>query len=160
VKKMTRLELQPKEAEPMTPPKVQPKPFIQRLKQLKVPRLKPELLLLSGAVLAAIGLTLTQPEVAPPNRAPDPSQFCQEIVQLKAAISREQLAQLLTVPERGKRSQVQSIVKQPYCRMPTLSIRAGAMTERDAYPLASDPQTWIVILYEGESYVGYGFKRS
>lgn len=146
----------------MTQPKVQPQPLMERLKQLKlkVPRLKPEPLLIGSALIAAIGLTLTQPEVAPPSRGPDPSLFCQEIVQPKATVSREQLAKLLTVPERGDRSQVQNIVKQPYCRMPSLSIRAGTMTERDAYPLASDPQTWIVILYEGKTYVGYGFKRA
>lgn len=153
-------QMQTKKAEKMTPPEVQPKPLMQWFKQLKVPRIKPEPLLLGGALLAAIGLTLTQPEIAPPSRGPDPSQFCQEIVQPKAAVSREQLAQLLTVPERGDRIKVQSIVKQPYCRMPSLSIRSGATTERDAYPLASDPQTWIVILYEGKTYVGYGFKRA
>jgi hypothetical protein len=151
-----------KEVKKMTQPKVQAQPLIERLKQLKlkVSRLKPEPLLIGSALIAAISLTLTQPEVAPPRRGPDPSLFCQEIVQPKAAVSREQLAKLLTVPERGDRSKVQNIVKEPYCRMPSLSIRAGATTERDAYPLASDPQTWIVILYEGKTYVGYGFKRA
>lgn len=156
---MTPPELQTKEAETMTPSEVQPKPQKSWLKQLKVPQLKPELLLIGGALLAAIGLTLTQPDVAPPRHDPDPIQFCQEIVQPKATVSREQLAKLLTVPERGSRSQVQAIVKEPYCRMPNLSIRSGAITERVAYPLASDPQTWLVILYEGKTYVGYGFKR-
>jgi hypothetical protein len=157
---MTPPEVQLKDEKQMAPAEVQPKPLVQWFKQLKVPRLKLEQLLLSGAVVAAVGLALNQPEVAPPNRGPDPSVFCQEIVQPKAALSREQLAQLLTVPERDKRAKVQAIVKQPYCRMPSLSIRTKATTERDAYPLVSDPQTWVVILYEGETYVGYGFKRS
>ncbi len=157
---MTPPDVQPKEEEKITPLDVQPKPLMQWLKPLKVPRLKLEQLLLSGAALAAVGLLVSQPEVAPPGPALDPSQFCQEIVQPKAAVSREQLAQLLTVPERGDRTKVQRIVKEPYCRMPSLSIRAGTMTERDAYPLASDSQTWLVILYEGKTYVGYGFKRA
>lgn len=148
-----------KEEEKMTPD-VQPKPLIPWLNPLKVPRLKLEPLLLGGAALAVVGLLLSQPDVAPPSPALDPSQFCQEIVQPKAAVSREQLAQLLTVPERGDRTKVQMIVKEPYCQMPSLSIRAGTLTERDAYPLASDSQTWIVILYEGKTYVGYGFKRA
>jgi hypothetical protein len=156
---MTPPELQTKEAENMTPPEVQPKPLMAWFKQLKVPRLKPEPLLIGGALLAAIGLTLTQPNLEPPTRELDPTQFCQEIVEPKATVSREQLAKLLAIPERGSRSQVQAIVKEPYCRMPNLSIRAGAITERVAYPLASDPQTWLVILYEGKTYVGYGFKR-
>jgi hypothetical protein len=156
---MTPPELQTKEAENMTPPQVQSKPLVPWFKQLKVPRLKPEPLLICGALLAAIGLTLTQPNLEPPTRELDPTQFCQEIVEPKATVSREQLAKLLAIPERGSRSQVQVIVKEPYCRMPNLSIRAGAITERVAYPLASDPQTWLVILYEGKTYVGYGFKR-
>ncbi len=144
----------------MTQPQVQPKPLKERLKQLKLPRMKAESLLLGGALVAAIGLTIAENDVTPVSRVPDPSQFCQEIVQPKASVSREQLSKLLTVSERGDRAKVQGILKQPYCRMPSLSIRAGATTERDAYPLASDPQTWLVVLYEGKTYVGYGFKRS
>jgi hypothetical protein len=157
---MAKSQEQLKEEEKITQPEVLSKPVSKGLRQLKPPRLKPDQLLLSGAVLAAIGLALIQPEVTPPKQGVNPSYFCQEIVQPKATVSREQLAQLLTVPERGDRIKVQSIVKQPYCRMPNLSIRAGTMTERAAYPLASDPQTWIVILYEGRTYVGYGFKRA
>lgn len=151
--------LLPKEEKPMTPPEVQQKSLEQWLKQLKVLPLKLDQLLLGGAVLAAIGLAIAQLEVAPPDREIDPSQFCQEIVQPKAAVTREQLATLLTIPERDKRVKVQAIAKQPYCKMPSLNIRAGAMTERDVYPLASDPQTWLIVAYEGDSYVGYGFKR-
>lgn len=152
----------------MTQPQLQNKPLKERLKQLKLPKIKVETLLLGGALVAAIGLVFSQPDSEPKSNAPDPNQFCQEIVQPKASVSREQLAKLLTVPERGDnpigipsdRAKVQRILKSPYCRMPSLSIRAGATTERDAYPLASDSQTWIVVMYEGKSYVGYGFKRS
>lgn len=144
----------------MTQPQLQPKPLKARLKQLKLPRIKAESLLLGGALISAIGLVFTQPDIEPISPGPNPKQFCQEIVQPKASVSRQQLAKLLTVPERGDRTKVQGILKQPYCRLPNLSIRAGATTERDAYPLASDSQTWIVVLYEGKTYVGYGFKRS
>jgi hypothetical protein len=149
-----------KEVHKMTQPQVQPKPLKERLKQLKLPGIKAESLLLGGALVAAIGLTIAQNDVTPVSRPTDPSEFCQEIVQPKASVSREQLAQLLTVPERGDRAKVQAILKPPYCRMPSLSLRAKVITERDVYPLAADSQTWLVVLYEGKSYVGYGFKRS
>ncbi len=152
--------LLPKEEKLMTPPEVSKKSPMEWLKQLKLPKLKLEQLLISGAVVAVIGLVLTQPKVAPPNIGPDPNQFCQEIVQPKALITREQLAKLLTIPERDKRAKVQGIIKQPYCKMPSVSIRAGATTEREAYPLASEPQTWLVVAYEGGTYVGYGLKRN
>lgn len=152
--------------EEMSPPqvqptKVQPKRLMRSLKALKLPQLKPDHILLGGAVLAAIGLTIAQMQVAPPpSQGLDPNQFCQEIVEPQASVSREQLAQLLTVPERGDRAKVKAIVKEPYCRMQPLVIRSGTTTEREAYPLTSDPQTWIVILYEGKTYVGYGLKRA
>ncbi len=85
---------------------------------------------------------------------------CEKIVQPKATISREQLAKLLSIPERSQRNIVQEILKQPYCQLPSLSIRTGAKTERDVYPLAFDPQTSLIVLYEGKSYVGYGFKHN
>lgn len=156
---MTLPDIQLANAQP-TNIQPRPQPPTPWYKKLKLPKIKLDHLLLSGAVLAAIGLTVVQQQEAPPTVGPDPNRFCQEIVQPKAVVSRDQLAQLLTVPERGERAQVQAIIKQPYCRMPALSIRAGATTERDAYPLAFDPQTWLVVLYEGGTYVGYGFKRS
>lgn len=152
--------LLPKEEKQMTPPEVPKKSLMEWFNQLKFPRVKLEYLLIGGAVLAVIGLVLTQPQVTPPSNELDPNQFCQEIVQPQAVVTRDQLAKLLTIPERDKRVKVQAIVKQPYCKMLNLSIRAGATTEREAYPLDSDPQTWLVVAYEGDSYVGYGLKRN
>ena len=84
---------------------------------------------------------------------------CQAVVQHQQ-LSRQQLAQLLSVPERSQRRYVQEILKAPYCRLSSLNIRAGATTERDVYRLAFDQQTDLIVLYEGQSYVGYGFKHS
>lgn len=150
-----------KEEKQMTPSEVQNNLPLEAFKPLKRQRFKLDQLLLGGAVVAAIGLAIAQLQVAPSNhQGIDPSQFCQEIVQPKAVVTREQLAKLLTISERDQRAKVQGIVKQPYCKLPSLSIRAGATVERDLYPFASDAQTWLVIAYEGDTYVGYGFKRN
>lgn len=82
---------------------------------------------------------------------------CQGTVNVEAQVSREQLAQLLTVPERDSKARVQDILKEPYCQLPGLTIRAGVTAERDIYPLDFDPQTRLVILYEGDEYAGYRF---
>jgi hypothetical protein len=74
-----------KEVHKMTQPQVQPKPLKERLKQLKLPGIKAESLLLCGALVAAIGLTIAQNDVTPVSRPTDPSEFCQEIVQPKAS---------------------------------------------------------------------------
>lgn len=82
---------------------------------------------------------------------------CEAIVQTEARLTREQLAQLLIIPERDSKERVRQIVSEPYCRLPELNVRSGVVAEREAYPLAFDPQTQLVILYENDEYAGYRF---
>jgi hypothetical protein len=82
---------------------------------------------------------------------------CQGAVNEQVRLSREQLAQFLTVPERDSRDRVSQIVGEPYCQLQSLQVRAGVAAERQVYPLAFDPQTRLVILYEGNEYAGYRF---
>ncbi|MEM6256228.1 MAG: hypothetical protein AAF821_25220 [Cyanobacteria bacterium P01_D01_bin.156] len=84
--------------------------------------------------------------------------LCQNIVSSQTVLSRQQLTQLLTVPERENRQAIETIVEAPYCTLNAIEVRAGVTAERAAYPLAFDPNTWLVVLYENEEYVGYGFK--
>ncbi len=132
--------------------------FLNQLPKIAKQKLEP--MLVGGFLLAAASLMLfSLPNQTARVRPVNPALFCEEMVLPKAQLSGEQLAKLLTVPEPAARTKVQEILKQPYCRLPSLSVRVGAITDRDAYPLAFDPQTWLVVLYEGENYVGYGFKR-
>lgn len=82
---------------------------------------------------------------------------CSQVVSDQAKLSREQLANLLTIPERDAKSKVRQIVSEPYCQLPTLKVRSGVEAEREAYPLAFDPGTNLVILYENNEYAGYRF---
>ncbi len=85
------------------------------------------------------------------------SNVCREVVQADAVLSREALSQLLTIPERDRKESVRLVIREPYCRLPSVEVRQGVMAEREAYPLAFDPQTWFVVLYEGDEYAGYSF---
>lgn len=85
------------------------------------------------------------------------NEHCQEVIQPQAVISRTQLAQILTVPERDPKQRIQSIIAEPYCILPSVQIRAGTLALREAYPLEFDPETWLIILYEGDEYAGYRF---
>jgi len=87
---------------------------------------------------------------------PDP-ETCLEKVQSSAVLSRDQLSRLLTIPERDRKERVRTIVQAPYCRLPNVEVRAGVVAEREAYPLEFDPQVWLIVLYEGDEYVGYAF---
>ncbi|MFK8182829.1 MAG: hypothetical protein AB8B99_05595 [Phormidesmis sp.] len=84
---------------------------------------------------------------------------CEGTVTETAQLSREQLLQLLAIPERDSKARVRQIVKEPYCQLSTLQIRAGVDAVREAYPLAFDPETTLVVLYENEEYAGYRFKH-
>ncbi|MBW4520316.1 MAG: hypothetical protein KME16_11525 [Scytolyngbya sp. HA4215-MV1] len=114
----------------------------------------PSYLAIGGTLLVLMGLILNPRDLL---SARAPSEPCQEIVQPQSKLTREQISQLLTIPERSTKTKVKAIIQAPYCKFPQLEVRAGVMAEREAYPLAFDPQTWLVILYEGNEYAGYAF---
>lgn len=110
--------------------------------------------LAGGSLLALVGLLAdvrTSWEPRPVSNA------CQAVVQPQSVLSRDELSQLLTVPERDAKATVKAIVSDPFCRLAPVEIRQGVVAEREAYPLAFDPDTWFVLLYEGEEYAGYSF---
>ena len=86
---------------------------------------------------------------------------CQGNTQTNATVSDQQLAQFLSVPEGVPKQKVRDIVKEPYCQLSALQVRAGATAQREAYKLHSDqpqPQdsdAWLIVLYEGDQYTGY-----
>ncbi|MGG6240415.1 hypothetical protein ACQ4N7_17460 [Nodosilinea sp. AN01ver1] len=116
---------------------------------------------IAGGLMLAIGLlaiddrglgrwlTAARPQTAP---------GCEKIVQSNSQLSREQLAQLLVVPERDPKENVRKIVAEPYCSLPQLQVRSGVVSEREAYPMAWDPSVQLVILYENDEYAGYRFR--
>jgi hypothetical protein len=117
-------------------------------------------LLAGGLMLAVVGFVQSVGgvgqwlSVAQPNQPQD----CEAIVRSDARLSREQLANLLTIPERDPKDAVRKIISEPYCRLPQLQVRSGVVAEREAYPLAFDPNTQLVILYENDEYAGYRFR--
>lgn len=86
-----------------------------------------------------------------------PISLCSEIVQPASVLPRDKLALLLNVPERDSKDSIRAIISEPYCRLPPVEVRTDVLAEREAYPLAFDPQTWFVVLYEGNEYTGYDF---
>lgn len=111
-------------------------------------------LLAGGSLLAGLVLVGDVSSVFEPKPAVD---VCQEIVQPDAVLSRDALSRLISIPERNAKSSVRDILNEPYCVLPSIEIRSGELAEREAYPLAFDPQTWVVLLYEGDEYAGYDF---
>lgn len=116
---------------------------------------------IAGGLMLAIGLLAIDGQglerwlsTARPQTAPG----CEKIVESSSQLSREQLAQLLVVPERDPKENVRKIVAEPYCSLPQLQVRSGVVSEREAYPMAWDPSVQLVILYENDEYAGYRFR--
>lgn len=112
-------------------------------------------MLAGGTVVAALGL-LVEPQALMSKIAPA-KDICQAVIQPQAVLSRDRLSQLLTIPERSNKTQIRQVMQEPYCQMPDIQARAGGTAKREAYPLAFDPKTWLIVMYEGEEYVGYSF---
>jgi hypothetical protein len=110
-----------------------------------------------GVVLLALGLVTEQYSLPSLGRRKTVGENCQQVVNAKAALTQKQLMQLLAIPEGDKKERIQDVVKEPYCKLEGLQIRAGATAQREAYPLEFDQQTWLVVLYEGDQYTGYRF---
>lgn len=84
-------------------------------------------------------------------------------VKPQAILSGAQLVQLLNTKKGNSRESVRSLLKEPYCALPNLEIRAGTVSQREVYLLAGDdfvqfdPKTRLVVLYEGDQYSGFKF---
>ncbi|MBF2029767.1 MAG: hypothetical protein IGS48_23930 [Oscillatoriales cyanobacterium C42_A2020_001] len=117
----------------------------------------PRRAIIGGTVLLALGMLLDMYGLPTFSSRRSFTASCQEILKSEAALSKTQVAQLLTVSEGDKKQRIREIVKEPYCKLPDLQIRAGATAQREAYPLDFERDTWVVVLYEGEQYTGYRF---
>lgn len=122
---------------------------------------RPQRIFLVGGWLVSlftIAINLGGSEGGRVNASATDSSLCQNIVQPNGALSRAQLAQVLTIPERSPRSDVREQLAQPYCQLNEIEMRAGVTAQREAYPLAFDPQTWLILLFEEDEYAGYAFQ--
>lgn len=111
-------------------------------------------LVAGGCILAALALMADVQSLMPVERT---REICNNVLQPSAVLSRTNLAQLLAVSERSPKARVRQVIAEPYCQLPALELRAGVQAEREAYPLEFDPDTWFVVLYEGDEYAGFDF---
>lgn len=110
----------------------------------------------AGGSMLALAALLVVPSHKTSTDAAKPD-LCQQVVQESSVLSRDELAKLIAVPERSSKESIRQIIQEPYCVLPSLTVREGAPAVREAYPLAFDPQTWFVVLYEGDEYAGFDF---
>ncbi|WP_156119890.1 hypothetical protein [Leptolyngbya sp. KIOST-1] len=116
-----------------------------------------QVLVAGGSVLALAALLIT------PNLNQETAQevepfTCLRQEQPQALVSRDQVKKLLETDLQASKATVQEFLKAPYCVLSPGKTEAGLPADREAYPLEFDPQTWLVVLYDGDRYVGYDFR--
>lgn len=147
--------------QPSTPPRPQPQsqrpPKTRQQPWFSLGRKQSGRFVLAGGGMLALAALVIMPGSQSQPQAAAVANSCQQIVQEKSVLSRDQLSELLAISERSSKAAVKKVIAEPYCIMPSVAVRQGAEAEREAYPLAFDPQTWLVVLYEGDEYAGYDF---
>ncbi|MGB3790680.1 MAG: hypothetical protein WA949_21915, partial [Phormidesmis sp.] len=72
---------------------------------------------------------------------------CQQVIQSGAEMSRGEISALIALPVESAKQAVYQAVSEPYCTLPIETAVEGAepsSAEREAYPLAFDPEVWVV----------------
>lgn len=127
----------------------------RRKKVKRRPRSRNHMLLAGGGMLALAAMVVVPKPV--PESTSSVNNVCQQKIESQSVLSRAELSQLLSVPERSSKEAVQQVIAAPYCTLAPITVREGAIAQREAYPLAFDPQTWLIVLYEEGEYAGYDF---
>ncbi|MEO0757128.1 MAG: hypothetical protein AAFY78_09675 [Cyanobacteria bacterium J06648_16] len=118
------------------------------------PRQSPRTAWLAGGSMAFLAAIAVLPAQLRPEASHTVSTaVCQTVVQSEARLSRDQLSKFLALPQQASKTAVQEVIQGPYCQLPG----TPEASNREAYPLAFDPDTWFVVQYAGDVYTGYEF---
>ena len=116
-----------------------------------------QVLVVGGSMLALAALVITPRLNQSQVQEVEPF-TCMRQEQPKALVSRDQIKTLLATELQTPKATVQGFLTPPDCVLSPGKTEAGLPADREAYPLEFDPQTWLVVLYEGDRYAGYDFR--
>lgn len=121
-------------------------------------RPQPRQVIVAGGSMLALAALLISPNLNKEKVQETEAFTCIRQEQPKAVVSRDQVKKLLETELQAPKATVQEFLQTPYCVLSPGKTEAGLPADREAYPLAFDPQTWLVVLYEGDRYAGYDFR--
>ncbi|MFQ4140052.1 hypothetical protein PGN35_027450 [Nodosilinea sp. PGN35] len=121
-------------------------------------RPQPRQVIVAGGSMLALAALLISPNLNQEQGQEAEAFTCIRQEQPKAVVSRNQIKKLLETDLQAPKATVQEFLQVPYCVLSPGKTEAGLPAEREAYPLEFDPQTWLVVLYEGDRYAGYDFR--
>ena len=125
---------------------------------VSTPQAKPRLGLMAGGSMLALAALVITPQLSQ-SQVEEATPFtCIKQDQVTALVSRDQLKRLIETDLQAPKNTVREFLQQPYCVLSLGQTQAGQPADREAYPLEFDPQTWLVVIYEGDRYAGYDFR--
>ena len=148
---------------PPRPHPYAPGPTIRHVprRTARVERRSPRNFLIAGGSMLALAALVVGPKpIVDRAEQTDGKVVCQETVQAQSVLSRAELSELLAIEERAPKGDVRSVIEEPYCTLPAMEVREGVTAQREAYPLEFNPETWFIVLYEGDEYAGFDFSFS
>ncbi|MEO1402428.1 MAG: hypothetical protein AAFV72_14465 [Cyanobacteria bacterium J06635_1] len=137
------------------PRRTRPKPAAPKRKRSVRPRRARrggKALLAGGSMAFLAALTVVPAKIKPSDTGVAPQPICQQVVRSESRLSREQLSQLLSIPEASSKEAIHRIVDTPYC-----ILKSAEAIRHEAYPLEFDPNTWLILIYEDGAYSSYDF---
>lgn len=138
----------PADANPWAPPPIGPEPVQGQVSG--------RWLLIGGSILTLATLVVA-PKLGALTASPERTDQCLQIDQPQAVLSRQQLQQLLNTAPQTPQASLRTWLPTPYCRLTPAPDTEGVTVDRQVYPLEFDPNTWLVVQYEGDRYRGYDF---
>mgnify|MGYP001797739148 CR=1 FL=1 len=144
------------------PPAARPQPSRVavpcRSRAAQSPRRSRKAWLAGGGMLALAALVVVpKPSLPQAEQSASANVVCQETIKSESVLSRAELSKLLAVAERAPKADIQAVIDEPYCTLPPVNVREGVVSDREAYPLEFNPQTWFIVLYEDGEYAGFDF---
>lgn len=108
--------------------------------------------------MLALAALLITPNIDGTSSSTPVSNVCIKQIETRSFLSRDKLSQLLATEKQATKASVREIVGEPNCVLEPDKAPDGTLVEREAYPLEFDPQTWLVVLYNNDTYQGYDFR--
>lgn len=120
-----------------------------------VPKLTSKITLKDGlfASIAVLSLAIVwDPKILERTRSTALDLQCTAKASTSQLLTASQLTELTQTREGTAKKTVQSRLPKAYCQLSNLSVRAGAVAQREVFQLSSS--SWMVVMYEGDRFMG------
>ena len=120
-----------------------------------VPKLTSTLTLKDGLLVSIAILSMAilwDSQISERTNTTAPDLQCSAKAKTSQLLTASQITELTQTREGTAKKTVQSRLPTAYCQLSNLSVRAGAVAQREVFQLSSS--SWMVVMYEGDRFMG------